>query len=421
MTQTDDGQTRRSGIVRSLGDSLDSHSHQVHVAIAERLYAALSAGDRSTLAEILHPDFTGHATEGLPLGLGGSYQGPEAMQRDFWWKIGRNYRAEAKAESFHTLDDGRLFVSGRYLGQGRASGRTLDAAFIHVLAISDDGRIVALEQLTDSAAWDEALGDALHTIDYSVADGVATVCLNRPEQRNAINARMAHETLVVARRIAADSRVRTVLICGNGPSLTVGGDITEFGDAAPGELGDLLAGMTTSFHEAFRVLSRIDAPIVTAANGAVAGGGLGFVYAADIVVVADDSRFVVAFSALGLSGDGGGTWHLPRLVGPRRAARLYLENRTLDAAEALEWGLVSEVVPAAELRDRAVGLAQQLAAGPTVAFGAMRRLLRQSWTNNLSDHLQAEIDELQLTGNSADAAGAVASFLRKRPPQFVGR
>jgi 2-(1,2-epoxy-1,2-dihydrophenyl)acetyl-CoA isomerase len=398
-------------------------SHEVRATLARRLYAALAAGDRVTLGELLHPDFTGHATEGLPLGLGGRYDSPERMQRDFWWQVGRNYRLEARPESFHTLDDGRLLVSGRYQGTAKASGRTLDAAFVHVLAFSTDDRILALEQLTDSAAWAEALDspEALETIDYSVTDGVATICLDRPEQRNAIDRRMAEEFLVVARRIAGDHTVRAVLICGNGPALTVGGDLDSIAHSAPGELGALLENMTTPFHEAFRVLSRIDAPIVAAAHGSVAGGGLGFVYAADIVLAAEDTRFVVAFGALGLTGDGGGTWYLPRLVGPRRAARMYLENQPLNAAEALECGLISEVVPATEVRARAMEVARRLSAGPTRALGGMRRLLRESWTTNLSEQLLAEVQNLAATGDTGDAANAIASFVAKHRPEFEGR
>src|SRR5215211_1133889 len=398
-------------------------SHEAHVELATRLYAALAAGDRATLGEVLHPDFTGRATEGLPLGLGGRYDGPADMQRDFWWQICRNYRAEAQAESFHALDDGRLFVAGRYHGEGIASGRKLDAAFIHVLAFSDDNRILELEQLTDSAAWGEALGasEALETIDYSVEDGVAIICLNRPEQRNAINNRMAEETLVVARRVAEDRGVRAVLICGSGPALTVGGDIKYFRELAPEQLGEQLGRMTTPFHEAFRVLSRINAPIVAAAHGSVAGGGLGYLYAADIVLAAEGTKFVTAFAGLGLTGDGGGTWHLPRLVGPRRAARMYLENRPVDAREAADWGLVTEVVPAGELRERALELAKRLAAGPTLAFGGIRRLLRESWTTTLSEHLLAETEGLTAVGGTADAPNAIASAVDKRRPEFQGQ
>jgi 2-(1,2-epoxy-1,2-dihydrophenyl)acetyl-CoA isomerase len=393
------------------------------VSTGQLLYRALATGDRDALETLLHPDFVGHATEGLPLDMGGEHVGPEAMQRDLWWRIGRHYRVEAQAQEFRVLDDGRLLVAGHYRGEGRASGNKLDAAFIHIIGFAEDGRITSLDQLTDSAAWIEALGGdvALETIDYSVVGGVATICLNRPAARNAIDLRVAEETLVVARRIAADPSVRAVLICGTGPALTVGGDIDYFLQSAPEDFGALFARMTTPFHEAFRVLSRIDAPIVTAAHGAVAGGGLGYVYAADLVLAAEGTRFVTAFAALGVSGDGGGTWHLPRLIGPRRAAQAYLRNTPIEAAEALEWGLINEIVPADELRDRATALATELANGPTRGFGRMRALLRDSWSNDLSTQLMAETEAIAATGATSDAANAIAEFAAKRKPHFIGR
>jgi 2-(1,2-epoxy-1,2-dihydrophenyl)acetyl-CoA isomerase len=261
----------------------------------------------------------------------------------------------------------------------------------------------------------------LQTIDYSVADAVATICLNRPDVRNAINMRMVEEILDVAHRITEDDSIRAVLICGNGPALTVGGDIEHF-LAGPGEqFGTLFAKMTAPFHEALRILSRIDAPIVTAAHGAVAGGGLGYVYAADLVIAAEDTKFVTAFAALGLSGDGGGTWHLPRLIGPRRAAEAYLRNRPIEAAEALQWGLINEIVPADELRSRAEAVARELASGPTRGFARMRALLRDAWRNDFPTQLQAETEALRYTGDTADATSAINDFAAKRRPEFTGR
>jgi 2-(1,2-epoxy-1,2-dihydrophenyl)acetyl-CoA isomerase len=398
------------------------HTFDSKVSTAQRLYRALAAGDRAALSMLLHPDFVGHATDGLPLDMGGRHDGPEAMQRDLWWTIGRHYKVEAQPEDFRVLDDGRLFVAGHYRGEGRASGRRLDAAFIHLIGFAADGRLASLRQLTDSAAWVHALGDdvVLQTIDYSVTDAVATVCLNRPADRNAIDMRMAEETLEVARRIAADNAIRAVFICGNGPALSVGGDIDDFISDAGDQFGALLARMTTPFHEAFRVLSRIDAPIVTAAHGAVAGGGLGYVYAADLVVAAEGTKFVTAFAALGLSGDGGGTWHLPRLIGARRAAEAYLRNRPIAATEALQWGLINEIVPAEELRNRAEAVARELANGPTRGFARMRALLRDAWRNDLSAQLEAETEALRHTGDTADAARAINDFAEKRRPEFTG-
>jgi 2-(1,2-epoxy-1,2-dihydrophenyl)acetyl-CoA isomerase len=397
-------------------------STDTKVLAAQQLYRALAAGDREALSTLLHPDFVGHATDGLPLNMGGRHDGPEAMQRKLWWTIGRHYKVEAQPEDFRVLDDGRLFVAGHYRGEGRASGRRLDAAFIHLIGFAADGRIASLDQLTDSAAWVHALGgDApLRTIDYSVTDAVATVCLNRPADRNAIDMRMAEETLEVARRLAADKTIRAVLIRGNGPALSVGGDIDYIVSGAGDQFGTLLARMTTPFHDAFRILSRIDVPIVTAAHGAVAGGGLGYVYAADVVIAAERTKFVTAFAALGLSGDGGGTWHLPRLIGARRAAEAYLRNRPIEAAEALQWGLINEIVRAGELRSRAEAVARELANGPTRGYAHMRALLRDTWRNDLSTQLQAETEALRHTGDTADAARAINDFTEKRRPEFTG-
>lgn len=260
----------------------------------------------------------------------------------------------------------------------------------------------------------------LTAIEYDVSGHVAMVRLNRPKCRNAIDLRMAEETLTVARAIAADPAVRAVLIAGNGPALSVGGDIEYLRQAPGGALGTLAAYMTDPFHEAFRILSGIDAPIVTAAHGSVAGGGLGYLYAADIVLAAEGTVFSTAFSGIGISGDGGGTWHLPRIVGAARARRMYLENLRLDAAQALEWGLVADVVPADELGPRARALADRLAAGPTRAYGLQRRLLRDSWGATLPDQLRAETEGVARSGNTRDAGAAVQAFLDRRLPTFEG-
>src|SRR5246127_5619893 len=129
------------------------HTLDSKVSTAQRLYAALAAGDRAALSTLLHPEFVGHATDGLPLGMGGRHDGPEAMQRDLWWTIGRHYKVEAQPEDFLLLDDSRLFVAGHYRGEGRASVRRLGAGVIHLIGFAVDGRMSSLRQLTDSAAW----------------------------------------------------------------------------------------------------------------------------------------------------------------------------------------------------------------------------------------------------------------------------
>lgn len=396
------------------------------IETARALYTALATGDREVLKSVLHHSFTGHATEGLPFGLGGDYTDAADMRRNFWGGIAQEYSAAARPEEFVGLEDGRLYVAGKYVGTGKSTGSELDAEFVHVLTFVD-GQVSRLVQLTDSHRWHEAANPTargerrLTTIRYSVEQSVARITLDRPEQRNAIDLDLAEDTLEVARRCAADPTIRAVLIEGAGRNLTVGGDINFFVGGDPDEIGPLLRRMTGPFHEAFRLFSMLDVPIVTAAQGAVAGGGLGFVFAADFVLAAPDAHFSTAFAAIGLSGDGGGSWYLPRLVGQRRAAKMFFQNYRVGAAEAVEWGLVTEVVDAELLSDEAWSLAVSLASGPTRAFGKMRRLLRESSTNTLSEHLLDEIDALAITGGTADARNAIAAFVGKHTPRFEGR
>lgn len=403
-------------------------------AVVEGLYDALATGDRDRIVATLTEDFTGRLTPGLPFGIGGEHRGAEAMIRDGWFAIGAHWRVRAVPERFTALADGRLQVEGTYRGKGRASGVPVEAWFIHVWELRGD-RVSGLTQLTDSAAFVAALPDGtagtagtaggapaddLETINLTIADGIATIEVARPEMRNAIDQRVADELLLAALRVAGDSTVRAVLVCGAGPDLTVGGDISYFTGQDHDDLGLTLRQMVTPFHLAFETLAGLDAPIVAVAQGSVAGGGIGLAYAADVVVAAEDARFVTAFSAIGLSGDGGGTWHLPRRIGPARAAWAYLTNTPITAAQGLEWGLVTEVVPTADARARGEEIARQLANGPTRAFAQMRALLRQSWDRSLPEQLHAEIEALAATARTQDARGAVAAFLERRRPTFEG-
>jgi 2-(1,2-epoxy-1,2-dihydrophenyl)acetyl-CoA isomerase len=406
------------------------------VAVAVALYQALAAGNRRRLAELLHPDFEGRVTEGLPLGLGGEYHGPDDMCRDFWGRIGRSFAVQAVPAEYCLLPDGRLMVTGRYTGTARGGG-PLNADFVHFFRFAN-GRIVGLVQLTDSVQWANALSgqDSVQqtpstetarplprppaTVEFSVADGLAVIRLNRPAARNAIDQALGDDLAQAVQRCAADTAVRALLICANGPAFTVGGDVAVFAKAGPDELPGDLRRMTTGYHAALQILDRLEVPVVTAVHGAVAGGGLGLIYVADVVIAAAGTRFATGFSGLGLSGDGGGTWFLPRLVGMRRAAELYFGQRVLDADEAAAWGLISRVVPATDLAAEAERTARQLAAGPTRAFAEIRTLLRRSHEASLGDQLQAETAALSRTAGTRDAGRGIESFMAKSRPEFRG-
>ncbi|MFF0449903.1 enoyl-CoA hydratase-related protein [Streptomyces sp. NPDC004609] len=414
----------------------DAIGSEAAVESARRLYDALADGDHEALAEVLDPGFRGHASEGLPLDLGGVHTGPDRMRRDFWGRIARHFRARAEPREFHRVDDGRLLVIGRYTGEGRTSGAPLDASFVHLLRFTGH-RIAELVQYTDTARWARALtGEEagpppepppatrlaeLTRIEFDVTDGLAHIRLNRPAARNALDARTADELLEAAHRCQEDPRVRAVLFSAAGPAFTVGGDIEVFAGAAEGELPALLDSMAGVYHRALALFSALDVPIVCGVHGAAAGGGLGLVYCADLVYAAERTRFALGFAALGLTSDGGTSWFLPRLIGVRRTAELFYEQRTLTAHEAAEWGLITRVVPDDTLHEEVLRAARGLAAGPTRAYAGMRRLLRASGTGTLTGQLAAEVRSLSRTAATADAAEAIASFIGKREPHYRGR
>jgi 2-(1,2-epoxy-1,2-dihydrophenyl)acetyl-CoA isomerase len=394
--------------------------------LARTLYTALAGGDADALVTLLHPDFVGTTTEGLPYGLGGTHVGAEAMARDFWWAIGQHYRARAEPDRLVALDDGGLLVLGRYTGSSRHGDAPLDAAFAHVLHFRGD-RIAALAQYTDSARWAASAPPVasgrrpLRVVDHEVVDGVATIRLRRPRSGNAIDVTLVEDLYEAVFRTGADPDVRAVVLCGAGDNLTVGGDLPMFATTPGEELPARLRQMTDHYHLALERLTRLDAPVVCAARGAVAGGGMGLAHVSDIVVAAEDARFALGYAAIGLSSDGANSWFLPRLVGMRRAQELFLLNRRLTGREALEWGLVTEVVADEQVEARAFEHATRLAAGPTRAYGQMKDLLRRSWTADLPDQLAAETDTMAASGASEDARHGIAAFAAKERPRFTGR
>src|SRR6188474_326084 len=185
-------------------------------------------------------------------------------------------------------------------------------------------------------------------VETSRDGAVLTITLNRPDVLNAFNAAM-HEALGTALEEAADSTVRAVVLTGAGRGFCVGQDLTEFRED-PGDIGSRLRA---NYHPNVLAIRELEKPVIAAVNGAAAGAGLSFACACDIRIAADSASFVPAFINVGLVPDSGGSHFLTRILGPARAAEWMLSGRRLSADEALAWGLVSEVVPAADLPARA--------------------------------------------------------------------
>ncbi|WP_413203841.1 enoyl-CoA hydratase/isomerase family protein [Rhodospirillum sp. A1_3_36] len=248
---------------------------------------------------------------------------------------------------------------------------------------------------------------------------VVRLRLNRPEVLNALNRDMADAFLVAARDIAKDPTVRAVLVSGEGRAFMAGGDVASFREEGK-PIAETVGGLLDPFHEAILTLRSINAPLVAALQGPVAGAGMSLALACDLAVASEDVKMVLAYSAIGASPDGSGTFFLPRLIGLRRSMELVLLNEPVKADQALDWGLVNRVVPREMLESEALGLVERLAAGPTKAFGATRRLMEASFRATLAEQLDAEKRSFLLLTETADFAEGNAAFLEKRRAGFTG-
>jgi 2-(1,2-epoxy-1,2-dihydrophenyl)acetyl-CoA isomerase len=255
--------------------------------------------------------------------------------------------------------------------------------------------------------------------ELTVEDTVAHLRLVRAGAGNAIDPDMVRALEDVVARCASDAEVRALLISAEGRAFTVGGDLDHFAarlNRLPEELDEMIA----SYHATLLRLAELPVPVVCAVHGGVGGGGLGLLWCADVVLAADDAKLATGFARLGLSGDGGSSWWLPRLVGMPRARELLVRGRVLSAAEAADWGLVSRVVPRDRLEEEARTVAQELAVGPTAALAEMRRLLARSGSAPLAEGLAAEREACVRCGATADAREGIAAFVDRRVPRFEG-
>lgn len=254
------------------------------------------------------------------------------------------------------------------------------------------------------------------TLDTRTA--VARLRLTRAAERNAIDAELVSDlNSAVAALHAHAGQTRALLISADGPSFTVGGDLAHFNRNLD-QLSEELVAMIGPFHETMATLAELPLPVVCAVQGGAAGGGLGLLWAADIVIAAEDLQLVTAFSRLGVSGDGGGTWYLPQLVGLRRALELMLESPVLNATQALDYGLVTRVVPRDALADEAEATVANLANGPTRSIALQRTLIRRGSERSLREGLAAELEAMRLSGQTSDAKEGMAAFMQRRKPAF---
>lgn len=257
---------------------------------------------------------------------------------------------------------------------------------------------------------------------YDVVDGVATITLNRPDEMNSLDVatKVALRDAVTA--AAEDPAVRCVVLTGTGRAFCVGQDLNEHVELlAEGPSDALFQTVPDHYNPTVTALATMAKPVVAAVNGIAAGAGASLAFACDIRVLSDSAGFNLAFSGIALSCDTGSSWTLPRLVGHARALQLLYFPNTITADEALGLGLATRVVPAAELANEVGALAQHLAAGPTVSYGAIRRSVGYSAGHDLESSLAFEAEMMALTGATADHRQAVEAFMAKQQPVFEGK
>ncbi len=257
-------------------------------------------------------------------------------------------------------------------------------------------------------------------IKYEVEEPVATITLNRPDALNAITGRMQAELKHALAAAEADEKVVGIVLTGAGKMFCAGGDLSEFaaaGDAARG----LLLKMAGDLHMGLSRLARNRAPVIAAVNGTAAGAGFSLVMACDLAVSAQSAVYTMAYTNAGLSPDGSSTFYMPRKIGDRRTRELMLTNRVLKAEEALDWGIVNEVVADDQVLAAAMKLATKLANGPTNAYGKVKELLNGTFEQGLETQMELESRAIAEMIGTEDGQEGVDAFLNKRKPEFKGR
>lgn len=256
------------------------------------------------------------------------------------------------------------------------------------------------------------------TLAVSRTDAVGRIAFDRPDAHNSLNEQMGDEMVEAAHDLVSDDEIRAIALTGNGPVFNTGADLTMLSGDESDE--PTIRSLASRLHEFLNQMVQAPKPVVTGVNGVAAGGGLGPAICGDIVLAGESARFEFAYPRIGLSADGGSTYLLPRLVGLRRAQELIFRDEPIDAAEAEDIGLATEVVPDDELDERLTEEAERLADGPTQAYAATKGLLAESFGNSLEAQLGEEADKIAGLTNTGDFSRGHAAFGGDEAAEFTG-
>ncbi len=251
--------------------------------------------------------------------------------------------------------------------------------------------------------------------------GVTTLTLNRPDRLNALNIELGNALVAALARVGEDPEVRVVVLTGAGKAFCAGGDLTLIRDARDRGAGRELEPLLRAGAQVVVHMSTMPKPIIAAVNGAAAGAGMNVALACDLRIASDQAVFGQNFARVGLFPDYGGTWLLPRQIGPARAAEMFYTGEMIDAREAERIGVVNRVVPHEELAAQARALAERLAAAPPLAVRAVKQVLFGAERAELERALEVEVKTQMECFLSEDCGEGIRAFFEKRAPRFRGR
>jgi 2-(1,2-epoxy-1,2-dihydrophenyl)acetyl-CoA isomerase len=259
------------------------------------------------------------------------------------------------------------------------------------------------------------------TVKYELNEAVAVVTMNRPEALNALSLQLSKDLRAAFERAISDG-ARAVVLTGAGRAFCSGGDLREMQQIGQreGRIEAFLEEPLKALHDVILLIRETPIPFVAAVNGVSAGAGTNFALACDIVFAAAGATFNEAFVRIGLSPDCGGSFFLPRAIGEKLAAELFMTGETVSAERAAQFGMINRVVPADDLMTEALMMAKKLALAPTGAIGRIKRMLNASFSNNLTQQLDLEHECQIESGRSSDFKEGVTAFFEKRQPQFTG-
>lgn len=258
------------------------------------------------------------------------------------------------------------------------------------------------------------------TLLFSVTDTIATITFNRPSAMNSFDKKMADELEVLTAKVSADDSIRVVLLNGAGKLFMPGGDLHFFSEQLD-SMPEGVLKMVRTLNASIMNLMHMPKPVLASVHGSVAGAGMSLMMACDLVIAADNTKFTLAYSGIGITPDGGATINLPRIVGAKKAMEWILLSENFDAHTAHVHGLINWMVAPEKLAEETQHLLQRLANGPTQSYAHAKCLINESWQSSFETQLEREARAFEACSVTADFKAGVRGFLNKSKPKFVGR